>query len=544
MAEDSLRIGGLSSGLAVVLDGDDRREGSQRTRLVSYCDDFGDQSIERTLEHIFDLPYKTIDPLTFPVDAGVVRSIIKNQFLKYHVNSETIVDRNRDGVSTIGVGFRPQFVGLEESSICGDIRVVKPPLLLESHALFSSARANTCVWKGKWMYEVILETSGVQQIGWATLSCPFTDLKGVGDADDSYAYDGKRVYKWNKEPEGYGQSWVVGDVIGCCIDLECDEISFLRNGVSLGVAFNGIRKMVPGLGYYPAISLSQGERCQLNFGAHPFKYPVNGFLPIQSPPSVNFITVQLLRCFSRLLEMQHTESSGTVSVERFRRLKRFVSFEELSHPVSRGICEELISTVIAETGSVEYIARGPLLSFIIEIFKVHPPHDYRSLDRVLDWFLEVQESNLLFERFICALSSACKTAPWILSDFPYSGSYIYLALACHILRREELMILWWKSPDFELIFEGFLSQKSANKQDLQSLMPLVWWPGSCEDMSNESSMVLTTTALSEAISMVCPSAVCIYFCFCFCFSSFQFLEHDLFSHLFLVKTRLQIITCL
>lgn len=266
MAEDSPRIGGLSSGLAVVLKGEDRREGSQKSRLVSYCDDFGDQSVERTLEHIFDLPYKTINQLTCPINTGVVRSIIKNHFRKYHVDLGSGIDVNRDGVCTTD-GCGSQVVGIEESSICGDIRINKPSLLLESHSLFSSVRANACVWKGRWMYEVTLESCGVQQLGWATLSCPFTDHKGVGDADDSYAYDGKRVCKWNKEAEAYGQSWVVGDVIGCCIDLDHDEISFYRNGVSLGVAFKGIRKMVPGLGYHPAVSLSQGwSNCSMKRG--------------------------------------------------------------------------------------------------------------------------------------------------------------------------------------------------------------------------------------------------------------------------------------
>ncbi|CDP12918.1 unnamed protein product [Coffea canephora] len=502
MAEDGLRIGGLSPGLAVVLNGEDRREGSQRSRLVSYCDDFGDQSVERTLEHIFDLPYKTINQLTCPVNTGVVRSIIKNHFRKYHVDLGSGRDVNGDGVCTTADGCGSQVVGIEESSICGDIRITKPSLLLESHALFSSVRANACVWKGRWMYEVTLESSGVQQLGWATLSCPFSDHKGVGDADDSYAYDGKRVCKWNKGAEAYGQSWVVGDVIGCCIDSDHDEISFYRNGVSLGVAFRGIRKMVPGLGYHPAVSLSQGECCELNFGAYPFKYPVDGFLPIQSPPKVNSFAVHLLCCFSRLLELQHEARVGFGSVEKFRRLKRFASFKELYHPVSQGVSEELFSSLDIETGSAAYIARGPLLSFFLEAFKVHPPHDYTNLDRIIDCFLEIQDSRILFEHLILALSSACKTAVWVLSDFPYSGSYIYLALACHLLRREELMILWWKSADFEYIFEGFLSRKSPNKQDLQSLMPSVWWPGSCEDLSSDSSMVLTTTALSEAINMV------------------------------------------
>ncbi|XP_059624370.1 E3 ubiquitin-protein ligase RKP isoform X2 [Cornus florida] len=500
MAEDVLRIGGLSSGLAVVLNNENRKDNSQKIRFVSCCDDFGDQSVEQTLEHIFDLPYKTINPLTNPIDTSIVCSIIKD-FLKYHPNLSTGVG-NRDGVSTVGDGCQPHTVAIEESTICGDIRIVKPPLLVESQAMFSSARANACVWKGKWMYEVTLETSGIQQLGWATLSCPFTDHKGVGDADDSYAYDGKRASKWNKEAEAYGQYWVVGDVIGCCIDLDHDEISFYRNGVSLGMAFSGIRKMVPGLGYYPAISLSQGERCELNFGGRPFRYPIEGFLPIQAPPSTNLLATHLLHCLSRLLDMQRMERAEFSSVEKLRRLKRFVPFQELFNPVSRGICKELFSLVNAEAGSAEYIGWGPLFSFIMEVFGVHPPHDYTSLDRVLDLLLEFEGSRLMFEHIINALSYGCKTASLVLTECPHSGSYPFLALTCHILRQETLMLLWWRLSDFEFLFEGFLSQKSPNKQDLQCMLPSVWWPGSCEDVSHESSMMMTTTALSEAVSKI------------------------------------------
>ncbi|XP_021631707.1 E3 ubiquitin-protein ligase RKP-like isoform X11 [Manihot esculenta] len=499
MADDGMRVGGLSSGLAILLSGEDVKENSSKTHLVSYCDDFGCQPVERALEYIFGLPNKSVGPLTGPVDTDLVRSIIKNKFSKFHVNSDTLAS-NREGICIFDDGCWPHKVGLEESSICGDIRIVKPPFLLESLAMFSSTRANVFVWKGKWMYEVILETSGVQQLGWATLSCPFTDHKGVGDADDSYAFDGKRVKKWNKEPEPYGQSWVVGDVIGCCIDLDQDEILFYRNGVSLGVAFRGIRKMGPGFGYYPAISLSQGERCELNFGARPFKYPIRGFLPLQDPPSVNLLATQLLRCLSTMFDMQYMDRSDSSSVGKLRRLKRFVSLEELFYPVCHGVCEELFCILEADAGNIEYVAWGPLISFMMEVFRLQPDHDYSSLDRFIDVFLEFQESCGMFECVINALSSCCRTAALVLTECPYSGSYSYLALACHILRREELMVLWWKLPDFEFLFEGFLSQKSPSKQDLSILMPSVWWPGSCEDISYESSMFLTTTALSEAVN--------------------------------------------
>lgn len=260
--------------------------------------------------------------------------------------------------------------------------------------------------------------------------------------------------------------------------------------------------MGPGFGYFPAISLSQGERCELNFGSRPFKYPVEGYLPFQAPPSINVFAVHLLRCLSRLLDMHCVERAEHSSFEKLRRLKRFVSFEDLFHPVSRGICEEFFSVIEANAQSVEYISWGPFLSFMMEVLGVQAPHDYSSLDRILDVFLEFQGSSLFFEHILNALSSGCKTAKLVLTECPYSGSYPYLALACHLLRREELMVLWWKSTDFEFLFEGFLSQKGPSKQDLESMMPSVWWPGSCEDVSYENSMLLTTTALSEAVSKI------------------------------------------
>ncbi|GMP26293.1 hypothetical protein CsSME_00002788 [Camellia sinensis var. sinensis] len=223
---------------------------------------------------------------------------------------------------------------------------------------------------------------------------------------------------------------------------------------------------------------------------------------MQGPPSTSLLATNLLDCLSRLLEMQRMERTEFSSVEKFRRLKRFVPCEELFYPVSRGICEEFFSALDADVVSIEYIGWGPLLSFIMEVFGGHPPHDYICLDRVLDLLLEFQRSRLMFEHIINALSCGCKIAALVLTECPYSGSYPYLALACRILRREELMALWWKLENFEFLFEGFLSRKNPNRQDLQYLIPSVWWPGSCDDISYESSMMLTTTALSEALSKI------------------------------------------
>uniref|UniRef100_A0A674EUN0 Ring finger protein 123 n=1 Tax=Salmo trutta TaxID=8032 RepID=A0A674EUN0_SALTR len=73
------------------------------------------------------------------------------------------------------------------------------------HSNFSSIRATTCVYRGKWAYEVLISSQGLMQIGWCTLNCRFNQEEGVGDTPDSYAYDGNRVRKWNVTTTNYGK---------------------------------------------------------------------------------------------------------------------------------------------------------------------------------------------------------------------------------------------------------------------------------------------------------------------------------------------------
>jgi Kip1 ubiquitination-promoting complex protein 1 len=173
---------------------------------------------------------------------------------------------------------------MDAESSAGNIRFANNHLSIESLSNFSSARATSCVYKGRWMYEVTLGTAGIQQLGWATMWCPFTNEEGVGDATDSYAYDGKRRKKWNVSCSQYGDNWAAGDVIGCAVDLEKGEISFYRNGVSLGTAFSNVQRFSPGMAYFPAISMSHGERCDVNFGSRPLAYPVPDYATLQDPP--------------------------------------------------------------------------------------------------------------------------------------------------------------------------------------------------------------------------------------------------------------------
>ena len=209
-------------------------------------------------------------------------------------------EKNRNG--RIG----PSDVRIEEKYCFGTTTINNETLEISSTSNFSSFRANTCLYDGKWMYEVILLSDGLQQIGWSPLSWSFTDEMGVGDFIDSYAYDGKRKKKWNIKDENYGSDWTRGDVIGVALDLTNATISFYRNGISLGVAYQNIRTKVHGLAYFPALSVSHGESCILNFGRRQFEHPIEGYEPIdQRRRSLSSQVAQFkysVDCLASLLE--------------------------------------------------------------------------------------------------------------------------------------------------------------------------------------------------------------------------------------------------
>ncbi|KAI7791397.1 putative E3 ubiquitin-protein ligase RNF123 [Triplophysa rosa] len=205
-----------------------------------------------------------------------------------------------DGRDQVEGCLGPSTVVLDHSSGFEGLLFVDDDLLgVIGHSNFSSIRATTCVYKGKWVYEVLISSQGLMQIGWCTFNCRFNQEEGVGDTPDSYAYDGNRVRKWNVTTTNYGKSWAAGDIVSCLIDLDEGTITFCLNGQSLGVAFSNI-KTGPGIAYFPAISLSFKESVAFNFGSRPlrypymyvcpltrlfFTYPVEGYLPLQSPPT-------------------------------------------------------------------------------------------------------------------------------------------------------------------------------------------------------------------------------------------------------------------
>ena len=91
----------------------------------------------------------------------------------------------------------PNVVEIEVTSAGGQVKISEGKGevqgMIEGVTKFSSIRANTAVFSGRYYYEVRIMTAGLMQIGWCTLATPFVHDRGVGDDDTSYAFDGFRV---------------------------------------------------------------------------------------------------------------------------------------------------------------------------------------------------------------------------------------------------------------------------------------------------------------------------------------------------------------
>ncbi|KAB7500764.1 E3 ubiquitin-protein ligase, partial [Armadillidium nasatum] len=196
---------------------------------------------------------------------------------------------NEEGrIGPSDVGFHKECAGSFE---------YKDGLEISSKDNFSTVYSDTCIYDGKWQYEVLLGSKGVMQIGWATINCTFSQENGVGDTRSSYAYDGNRQRKWNSSTSKYGELWSIGDVISSTIDLEKGEIAYYRNGRSMGIAFKNI-PTGPGIAYFPAFSLAMDESLVVNFGGTPFCYPIHGFRSLQAPPEPQLHVAKM--CFKWL----------------------------------------------------------------------------------------------------------------------------------------------------------------------------------------------------------------------------------------------------
>ncbi|XP_050312307.1 RING finger and SPRY domain-containing protein 1-like [Anthonomus grandis grandis] len=143
---------------------------------------------------------------------------------------------------------------------------------------FESVRCTAQADSGVWYYEVLIITPGVMQIGWATKNSNFLNHEGYGIGDDRYSlsYDGCRRLIWYNAKSDAQKlpRWQPGDILGCLLDLENQQIIFSVNGVSLPPTVHVFSMAKHG--FFAAASFMSFQQCRFNFGAEPFKYPPKG----------------------------------------------------------------------------------------------------------------------------------------------------------------------------------------------------------------------------------------------------------------------------
>ena len=183
---------------------------------------------------------------------------------------------------------------------------------------FTSLVHRSLLARGKWMYEVQLQSEGLQQIGW---SAPhdrvhWTPSLGVGDFVHTLAYDGHRRKLWKggqrsntvtddqQQQQGGSSSgdtaaselarlrapgctdeliaipsWCDGDIITVCADLDAGIATYYANGAltartSLAclqtMADDEAEEDAPLFLVCAAVSVARGEYTSLNMGNAPF----------------------------------------------------------------------------------------------------------------------------------------------------------------------------------------------------------------------------------------------------------------------------------
>uniref|UniRef100_F6TZ28 E3 ubiquitin-protein ligase RNF123 n=1 Tax=Equus caballus TaxID=9796 RepID=F6TZ28_HORSE len=347
------------------------------------------------------------------------RKSLNFQNLPEHLDQLLHVDiEDEESQGQIEGRLGPSTVVLDHTGGFEGLLLVNDDLLgVIGHSNFGTIRSTTCVYKGKWVYEVLISSQGLMQIGWCTINCRFNQEEGVGDTHNSYAYDGNRVRKWNVTTTNYGKAWAAGDIVSCLIDLDDGTLSFCLNGVSLGTAFENLSRGL-GMAYFPAISLSFKESVAFNFGSRPLRYPVTGYRPLQDPPRADLVRAQkLLGCFQAVLGVELDPVEG-------RLVEKESSQWQLQGQPTVLLTLAHIFHHFAPLLRKVYVVEAVLMSFLLGIMEVGTPAQAQSVVRqVLDllWlFMEDYEVQDCLKQLMMSLLRLYRFSP-IVPDLGLQG---------------------------------------------------------------------------------------------------------------------------
>lgn len=359
---------------------------------------------------------------------------------------------------------------------------------------FSSVRGGIDVpCEGRWMFEVQLNTPGIMQLGWVTPLTVYTSEDGVGDSRDSYAYDGKRVRKWNVESMSYGEKWTAGDVISCGIDFENGRIEYWRNGVPMGVAYTP--KVLNDMSYSPGVSVSYAEACEINFGHVPFRYPVDGFLPLL--PEVELASTALscaaylTDCLEKLTvlgQMRGAMSPGEAAAVAASHAAEMLGLEACTARMEDAYRvnsrNTLLSTIRDQAArylmkELAWVMRSHFVvdAVFLESFQRMLFYDQRGSP--MKTFLQLLADNVddgLCKDFVHAVCASCgrrvKGNVWERSMVVgRCDAVVYTRIWLHFMLNRRFVYSWLDGKDWMEEFEDFFAVRQPTNEDLAQLVP-------------------------------------------------------------------------
>uniref|UniRef100_A0ABD2WQJ0 RING-type E3 ubiquitin transferase n=1 Tax=Trichogramma kaykai TaxID=54128 RepID=A0ABD2WQJ0_9HYME len=403
------------------------------------------------------------------------------QLIENHISGTLKTDGNvkiseqDDRLGRLG----PKLVRLDTTNHYGLFIVSPDRLSVNSQSNFSTVRANTGVFKGKWQYEVQLGSNGVMQIGWGTADCKFSQESGVGDMVNSYAYDGNRIRKWNVSTHKYGEAWLSGDIIGCAIDFDNENITFFRNGKNLGIAFEKI-SMGPGIVYFPTVSLTFTENLTANFGTTPLRYPVSGYQSLQLAPTEQLQKSKIL--FQWLEKLLH-QYKNVDSDNESNKEERMMSNRALLACLARCILKELGPLV-----EIPYVAQEIFVPFFKKLSNSDPNTTQMHTCLDLMWtFFEIHEMKACLESSVVYLSSVFRQ---VSVNIEYPEQRTALAALNSLCQHEKTRQFLLQFVLFDKVkFASFLHVKPLEESCLMNVVNKVWWETNPTDSIVESAKI-------------------------------------------------------
>uniref|UniRef100_A0A8C3FVU6 RING-type E3 ubiquitin transferase n=1 Tax=Chrysemys picta bellii TaxID=8478 RepID=A0A8C3FVU6_CHRPI len=398
--------------------------------------------------------------------AAAYRKPLTFQNLQEHLDKllaeDSGAEDSRDQILEGRLG--PSTVVLDHISGFEGLLLVDDDLLgVIGHSNFGSIRATTCVYKGKWIYEVLISSQGLMQIGWCTLNCRFNQ-----------------------------ESWAAGDIVSCLIDLDEGTIAFCLNGVSLGTAFDNITRGA-GMAYFPAISLSFKESVAFNFGSRPLRYPVEGYRPLQDPPSMDLVEAHKLLGY-----LKNVIHIG-IDVLEGKLVEKDTSMWQLQGEPTVLITLAHIFNHFAPLMCKVYLVEDVLMNFLLSILEqggaveAHP-----LIQQLLDlmWLLmEDYEVHECLKQLLMSLLRAYRFSP-IIPDLGLQIHYLRLTIA--VLKHEKSRKYLLNNVLFDLlrsvVFFYIKSPLRVEEAGLQELIPTTWWPNRFTKEGKESKEVKEESA--------------------------------------------------